>query len=649
MDRINKNLHILFCLLSRLLFSFLLTVNLSLNFKLTTCFLTLKVHAINKLGASQLIFLLLCVKQSFSNLNTSFCIGQLKTLFDHIALMAFKDFRNLTLNSKRKNLAILYKHTIFAEETSLMLIRSLFRSRIFRIINSNITNNITIILIEVLNSMLLNFALQKRTNTIAKILNIVVNREPTIHISRIKVNAVRNLYRALNKVLSLNRDNVRNLVIFIAEEYSMFDLISSLRLTSAKLKLFKSLIVIKKNGLRTADNFTSTILRDNVNCVASPNIKTYNTIILIIKSNGTGLSIRSSTRNTSIAFKISKSLELTIDITYTIGNAISSCGRTIKICGGSLNALRNCLFKRLLSKSSIISKSSLITRIPKIALTLTQLTLNNNLSARIGKIHRRTANSLNLAVHAVHYINTFTFRNSNCVMKNLFIIIDNCMLGTRIINHLIVASDKQLFTNRMDSAIIIGIFSNYLNINTGNLRQLNSAENITALGRSHKTFSRLREHNLGAVDVALIAIFIFKDTILKALKSNRITNISKSVIILKRNNFNSSRRNIERNISALNYKDLTVYIILLLRNNNITISINYLTALCGSAGRVINTCKKILVSAKCVSLNNLSHLTRIKSKGNGTRDIDLTADLNVFREVIGCADRRTTTALRRIL
>ena len=497
--------------------------------------------------------------------------------------------------------------------------------------------------------MLLNFALQKRANTVAKILNIVVNREPTIPIGRIKINAVRNLHRALNKIFSLNGDNVRNLVILITKEYSMLNLISGLRLTRAQLKLFKSLIVIKENSLRTADNLTSAVLRNDINCITSPNIKTYNTIILIIKSNGARLSVGGSARNTSITLKVSKGLEFTIDIIYAIGNAISSCSRAIKICGGRLNTLSNSLLKRLFGKTSIISKSSLITRIPQITLTLAQLTLNNNFHTRIRKIHRGTANCLNFAIHAIHYINTFAVRDSNRMMKNLFIVIDNCMLRTRIINHLVIASNKQLFTNRMNSAVIISVFSNYLNINTRNLRQLNSTENKSALGRGHKTFSRLRKHNLGTMDITLITIFVLKNTIFKALKGDCITNISKSIIVLKRNDFNSSRRNIERNISTLNYKNLTIYIILLLRNNNITIGINYLTALYRSSRSVVNAGKKILVSAKRMTLNDLSHLTRIESKRNRTGDINFTTNFNIFGKIIGCAGRRTTTALRGVL
>ena len=201
----------------------------------------------------------------------------------------------------------------------------------------------------------------------------------------------------------------------------------------------------------------------------------------------------------------------------------------------------------------------------------------------------------------------------------------------------------------MNSTVIISIFSNYLNINTRNLRQLNGAENKSALGRGHKTFSRFREHNLGTMDITLITIFVLKDTILKTLKGDCITNISKSIIILERNDFNSSRRNIERNISTLNYKNLTIYIILFLRNDNITISINYLTTLCGSTRCIINTCKEILVSTECMSLNNLSHLTWIKCKRNRARNINLTTNFNIFGKIIRSTGSRTTATLSRVL
>ena len=97
----------------------------------------------------------------------------------------------------------------------------------------------------------------------------------------------------------------------------MLNFISGFRLTRAQLKLLKSLIIIKENSLWTANNLTSAILGNNINCITSPNVKTYNTIILIIKSNGARLSIRGSARNTSIALKVSKSLEFTI-ILFTL-------------------------------------------------------------------------------------------------------------------------------------------------------------------------------------------------------------------------------------------------------------------------------------------------------------------------------------------
>ena len=647
MNSINKDLHILLCLLSCQLFSFLLTINFTLNIQLTTSLFALKIHLINQLSARQFIFFLFCFEQSFSNLYTRFGIREFKTLLNHFTLMLLKDFRDIGFYINGKNFAIFYIHTIFTEESTFMTIAIiLILLRRSSSINSYITNNFRIILIEFFNCVFLCFTLNQRTLSIAKILDIIINREPVIHISGIKIHTIRNLNYSLYEILSLNINIIRNLIIFIMEVYGLFKSISCLRLTSAQLKLFKSLIIIKQNSLRTANNLTSTILRYNINCITSPNIQTDNTIILIINSNSTRLSVRSTTRNTSISLKISKSLELTVNIIYAIGNTISSC--TIKIRSSSLYTLSNSFFQSLLSKTSIIFKSLLITGEPQFTLMRAQLTLNNDFSTRIRQIHCRTFNSFNLTIKTIHHIDAFAFWNSNSMMKNLLIIINDSMLRTRIINHLFLTSDKKLFANRMNSTIIIRIFSNNLYINTRNRRKFNCTENITTFRRSYKIFSRLREHNFRTMNITLITIFILQNTIFKTFKSNSVTNITILILILERNYFNTSRRNIERNISTLNNKNLTIYIIAVFRDNFITLSIKNLATFRNRGLSIIYTSQQILVSAERMTLYSLSHLTRIKCEGDRAGNINLTTNLNIFWKIIRGSSGWTTAIRSRI-
>ena len=186
------------------------------------------------------------------------------------------------------------------------------------------------------------------------------------------------------------------------------------------------------------------------------------------------------------------------------------------------------------------------------------------------------------------------------------------MFRTRIINHLVIASNKKFFTYRMMSSIFIIIFSNYLNIDTRNFRKFNCTENKTALGRCYECFSRFRENNLRSMDITLITIFIFENTIFKTLKSNSFTHISLICIIINRNYFNTSRRNIEGNISTLNNKNLTIYTICNSIFNFLAFGIYYLTLIFISFISFINTSQQILISAECMTLNYLSHLTRIQ-------------------------------------
>ena len=188
------------------------------------------------------------------------------------------------------------------------------------------------------------------------------------------------------------------------------------------------------------------------------------------------------------------------------------------------------------------------------------------------------------------------------------------MFRTRIINHLVIASNKKFFTNRMMSSIFIIIFSNYLNIDTRNLRKFNCTENKTALGRCYKCFSRLRENNLRSMNITLITIFIFENTIFKTLKSNSLTHISLICIIINRNYFNTSRRNIEGNISTLNNKNLTIYTICNSIFNFLAFGIYYLTLILISFISFINASQQILISAECMTFNYFSHLARIQCK-----------------------------------
>ena len=188
------------------------------------------------------------------------------------------------------------------------------------------------------------------------------------------------------------------------------------------------------------------------------------------------------------------------------------------------------------------------------------------------------------------------------------------MLRTRIINHLVIASNKKFFTNRMMSSIFIIIFSNYLDINTGNLRKFNCTENKAALGRCYECFSRFRENNLRSMNITLITIFIFENTIFKTFKCNSFTHISFICIIINRNYFNTSRRNIEGNISTLNDKNLTIYTICNSIFNFLAFGIYYFTLIIISFISFINASQQILISAECMTFNYLSHLARIQCK-----------------------------------
>ena len=123
----------------------------------------------------------------------------------------------------------------------------------------------------------------------------------------IKVNAIANLDSCTDKVLGFNIDKVRNLIILMTQVNSLNQIISGLRTTSRQFQTLQILVVVKQNGLRAADYLSFTTLGDNIYCITSPYINTYNAIQLSIQSNSARLSVGSATRNICLSFQICQS------------------------------------------------------------------------------------------------------------------------------------------------------------------------------------------------------------------------------------------------------------------------------------------------------------------------------------------------------
>ena len=182
------------------------------------------------------------------------------------------------------------------------------------------------------------------------------------------------------------------------------------------------------------------------------------------------------------------------------------------------------------------------------------------------------------------------------------------------------------------------VFGNYLDVNTGNLGQLDRTEDKATLGAGYEGFSGLGEHHFGTMDVTLVAVFILQDTVLQALQGDGLAHITLAVIVVDCDDFDAGGRNVERNLSTLDDQNLAVDIGILGILDYITFSISHFTDALGSLFCFVNTSQKILVGAQSVTLDDLSHLAGIQSEGNRTAQVDLAADVDILRQIICAGD-----------
>ena len=233
-------------------------------------------------------------------------------------------------------------------------------------------------------------------------------------------------------------------------------------------------------------------------------------------------------------------------------------------------------------------------------------------------------------------------------MHHLTIIVDDSVLRTRIVNHLIIASDEQFLTDRMLTLLVL-IAGNNLGVDTRDLGQLNSTEDVRTIRTLNESLSRLGEHNLGTMDITLVAIFILQDAILQTLQSDGLAHIALLILIFNRNDFDTSRRDIEGNFRTLDNQNLAIDVVLILGFNLVTVGIQHFAfAGIGTLG-LIHTSEQILVGTQCVTADNLSHLAGIQSEGHRTLNINLAANINLIRQAVGSTDIGMLIICGRIL
>ena len=476
---------------------------------------------------------------------------------------------------------------------------------------------------------------------VSHVLDIVFNGEPLILVLFKEVHTVRQLNLHINKVRSLNIDEVSNLVVLNAEERSGEQIVSGLRTTSRQAHCLHSFIVIKQASSRSYDNFSLTRLGNDIDCVASPYINCHNTLILGVKSDSARLSVGNATADICIGFKNSQSVEL-------VGSAIC----TVDSIGYSIShTLTSHLLSNLLAQSAVVLQNFHVARVEQSTLLSSQLTLNHNFLARVREIHLRTLDGLNLASQSVKNVATFALRDCNGMMHILAIILNHCVFRTRIVNHLLLASDEQLFTSRMLSTVFILICSDNLNVDTADRRKLQCAEDRAALRTLYESLSRLREHHGRTMDISLLTIFVLEDCILQTLQSNGLAHKAHSVIVIDSNYLDTSRRYIERNFSTLDNEQLTHEVLFALLGNFLTFGIND-SCTCNilhSSLCVVYTSKQVLVRTKSVTTNNLSHLARIQSERYRTRNVYLSTNFHRLRNCVCLTRLRILTICARVL
>src|SRR5579863_9593311 len=135
------------------------------------------------------------------------------------------------------------------------------------------------------------------------------------------------------------------------------------------------------------------------------------------------------------------------------------------------------------------------------------------------------------------------------------------MLFTRVVKRRLLTRDEKLVSGLVVLPTLC-VISDDLEVDSRDRIKLNCLElldNFALLPSLVEVLGRLREHHRRTLLKPLLAVLIDKDAELKTLEGHCLTNIDRLALSVKalRNNHNSGRRDVERNVRSLDGQQLS--------------------------------------------------------------------------------------------
>lgn len=380
-------------------------------------------------------------------------------------------------------------------------------------------------------------------------------------------------------------------------------------------------------------------LLDDENGVAAPDLHRHRTLVLGVQCDGAGCRVRGTARDSfssspsdvGIATTQSACCDLLFDVTGT----------------GRRQTLEHALFGDR-RETAVDVERLVVAGIEKTGHLLRQNATNDNFVARVRQEHARPRDELHVAGVAVEDVTSLARRNGDRVVLLAVAVLDDGVLGTRIVDGLVLAGDEELFTDVVFLATLplVLVLGDDLDVEPGVRVELDGAELLLVL-HLDESLRRRRKDDGGTLHEPLLTRLVEQDAVLEALERECIAHVLARSL---RHHLDAGRRHVERDLRTTDDDELTHRERERGNGNDLGLGnlVGRLTIDTRSGGRllrlrlhhraspvllglvvVVDTDQKVLVGAEVVAFDDLGDLPGPQSEARRPRDVHPPATIEV--------------------
>ena len=503
---------------------------------------------------------------------------------DHLALGGLQQLPDLVVQERgAEHLHVVHAHAVLGEQHAgpLGLAVGLGRIGLRRQAEDRVADERGVRAVEIRRVEGLGPALQHAARVVAQVLDVVLDGEPLVGIA-LEVDHVADVEPDLDVILALDLHVVGDAVVAGLEVDRLQETIGGLGLAGRELHDGQLLVVAQERRLAALHDARLAGLGDDLDGVADVDLDARSALVLVVQDDRVRgrlhrgaidrpatdvllpAGVAASHRELVAGRRVLHRLEARgrRPLHEPLGTAPrpqpAAGGPLVGLLGNGAAARAGVAQRPQLTEVLVVDLGLVVAGVPERDLLVAQHTPDERLLARVGQERPGALDHLDGAVGLVHDVAGLALGDGHGDVLDATVLANDVVLLPRVVDLGLAAADEQLLAGLDLLAGLVGVVRDDLDVDALVGLQLDGAELPRHLAvvvlALDEALGRLREHDLRAVLVALLAVLVDQDAVLQVLQAGGLADVDAAPDVgagVDRDDADAGGRDEERDLGAL--------------------------------------------------------------------------------------------------